>query len=402
MFVNDFDKASQLRNSEPAHSGVHNTPVSEKHQPAISRRRFLQSAALTSAAAVVPTANREVRAQAADPRSTGHADEAKLPNPIVRNFSGEYGSTTPAFQIPRRSMGSTGLQVSILGMGGYHIGTVGIQKDVNNMVAKALDHGINFFDNAWEYHQGLSEELVGAALKGKRDQAIVMTKVCTHGRTKAVALRMLEESLTRLQTDHLDVWQVHEVIYYNDPEKAYEPDGVLEALTAAKQQGKVRFVGFTGHKNPSIHLDMLNRGFHFDTVQMPINPFDPSFRSFEQNVLPVALKKGMAVFSMKSMGGSGEPISHGALTPTEALSYAMSVSGVSTTISGMDSMAVLDQNLEILRNFQPLTEQQMSELREHGRQFNDGRYELFKSSAKYDGDVGREQRHYPPPTELPA
>ena len=299
-------------------------------------------------------------------------------------------------------MGSTGLQVSILGMGGYHLGTASSQDEVNNMVAKALDHGINFFDNAWEYHKGLSEERVGTALKGKRDQAIVMTKVCTHGRKKDVAMTMLEESLTRLQTDHLDVWQVHEVIYYNDPEKAYEPDGVLEALTAAKQQGKVRFVGFTGHKNPSIHLDMLHRGFHFDTVQMPIKPFYPSYRSFEMNVLPVATQKGMAVFSMKSMGGSGEPISHGALTPTEALSYAMSVPGVSTTISGMESMAVLDQNLQILRNFQTLSPRQMADLREHGKQFNDGRYELFKGTVKYDGDLGREQHHYPSAMELPA
>ncbi len=400
--MNEMEKASRLRNSDPVNSELRNTSTSAAHKPAVSRRRFLQSAALTSAAAVVPTASREARAQATYPRSTGHADETQLPNPIVRNFSGDYGSVTRAFEVPKRPMGSTGLQVSILGVGGYHLGTVGIQKDVNNMIAKALDHGINFFDNAWEYHQGLSEELVGAALKGKRDQAIVMTKVCTHGRKKDVAMRMLEESLTRLQTDHLDVWQVHEVIYYNDPEKAYEPDGVLEALSVAKQQGKVRFVGFTGHKNPSIHLDMLNRGYHFDTVQMPINPFDPSFRSFEANVLPLALQKGMAVFSMKSMGGSGEPIVHGALTPTEALSYAMSVPGVSTTISGMDSMEVLDQNLEILRNFKSLSEKQMSELREHGRQFNDGRYELFKSSAKYDGDVGREQHHYPPSTELPA
>jgi aryl-alcohol dehydrogenase-like predicted oxidoreductase len=270
------------------------------------------------------------------------------------------------------------------------------------MVAKALDHGINFFDNAWEYHKGLSEERVGTALKGHRDQAIVMTKVCTHGRTKDVAMRQLEESLTRLQTDHLDVWQVHEVIYFNDPEKAYEPDGVLEALTAARQQGKVRFVGFTGHKNPAIHLDMLHRGYAFDTVQMPINPFDPSYRSFELEVLPVALQKRMAVFSMKSMGGSGEYIRHGALTPTEALSYAMSVPGVSTTISGMDSMAVLDQNLEIVRDFKPLGEKQMTELREHGRQFNDGRYELFKSTVKYDGDLGREQHNFPPAAELPA
>lgn len=397
--MNDMENASRLRISELAKAGLRSSSASGVQQPAVSRRQFLQSAALTSAAVVVPAPHREARAQATDPGSTG---ETQIHNPIVRNFSGEYGSATPAFEVPKRPMGSTGLQVSILGVGGYHLGTLGIQKDVNNMVAKALDHGINFFDNAWEYHKGLSEELVGAALKGKRDQAIVMTKVCTHGRNKDVAMRMLEESLTRLQTDHVDVWQVHEVIYYNDPEKAYEPDGVLEALAAARQQGKVRFVGFTGHKNPSIHLDMLNRGFHFDTVQMPINPFDPSFRSFEENVLPVALRKGMAVFSMKSMGGSGEPIVHGALTPTEALSYAMSVPGVSTTVSGMDSMAVLDQNLEILRNFKPLSEKQMSELRQHGRQFNDGRYELFKSSAKYDGDVGREQHHYPPPTELPA
>jgi aryl-alcohol dehydrogenase-like predicted oxidoreductase len=208
--------------------------------------------------------------------------------------------------------------------------------------------------------------------------------------------------LRRLQTDHLDVWQVHEVIYYNDPELAFAPDGVIEALTAAKQQGKVRFVGFTGHKNPSIHLDMLNHGFAFDTVQMPINPFDPSYRSFELEVLPVAVEKKMAVFSMKSMGGSGEPIVHGALTATEALSYAMSVPGVSTTISGMDSMAVLDQNLQILHGFQPLGEKQMAALREHGRRFNDGRYELFKSTVKYDGDLGRQQHNFPTPEELPA
>jgi aryl-alcohol dehydrogenase-like predicted oxidoreductase len=367
----------------------------------VSRRRFLQGAALTGAAAVVPMG--EAAGQATYPRGTGNADEARLPNPIVPNSGGEYGGgTTGSFECPKRAMGSTGLQCSILGMGGFHLGTAESQTEVNEMVAKALDHGINFFDNAWEYHKGLSEERVGTALKGRRDQAIVMTKVCTHGRKKDVAMRMLEESLKRLQTDHLDVWQVHEVVYYNDPEKCYEPDGVLEALTAAKQQGKVRFVGFTGHKNPSIHLDMLNRGFKFDTVQMPINPFDPSFRSFEKNVLPVAVAKGMAVFSMKSMSGSGEPIVHGALTPTEALSYAMSVPGVSVTISGMETMGVLDQNLEILRSFKPLSDKQMNELREHGKQFSDGRYELFKSSVKYDGDLGREQHNYPSAMELPA
>jgi len=370
-------------------------------QGEVSRRRFLHGAVLAGAAVVVPGEASRANAQTTYAGST--AQPPNLPNPIVPNFHGQYdGSSLPGFQVPKRPMGSTGLAVSILGMGGYHLGTAAGQQEVNEMVAKAIDHGINFFDNAWEYHKGVSEERVGAALKGKRDQAIVMTKVCTHGRKKDIAMKMLEESLTRLQTDHLDVWQVHEVIYYNDPEKAYDPDGVLEALTAAKQQGKVRFVGFTGHKNPSIHLEMLNRGFHFDAVQMPINPFDPSYRSFERNVLPVAVQRGMAVFSMKSMSGSGESIVNGALTPTEALSYAMSVPGVSTTISGMDSMAVLDQNLAILHSFQPLGEAQMADLREHGRQFRDGRYELFKSTMKYDGDLGREQHDFPSAAELPA
>jgi uncharacterized protein len=378
--------------------------------PALSRRRFLQSAALAGATAVVPAgigAAPAASAQSANPQarsgSLEGAGQRMVPNPIVPNLKGGYGKfTVPEFQAPKRPMGNTGVQVSILGVGGYHLGTASGQELVNNMVAKALDHGINFFDNAWEYHGGLSEERVGTALKGKRDQAVVMTKVCTHGRKKDVAMRMLEESLRRLQTDHLDVWQVHEVIYYNDPELAYAAEGVLEALAAAKQQGKTRFVGFTGHKNPSIHLDMLNRGFAFDTVQMPINAFDPSYRSFEREVVPVAVNKGMAVFSMKSMGGSGEAIVHGALTPTDALSYAMSVKGVSTTISGMDSMEVLDQNLEILHGFQPLAEEKMAALREHGRRFNDGRYELFKSTVKYDGDLGRQQHNFPTPAELPA
>ena len=353
---------------------------------------------MTGVGAVIP-----VKEASATSRQESRSSDASQPNPLVPNFNGTYGSASiPSFEIPKRAMGKTGLQVSILGMGGFHLGTVPTQKEVTEMVAKALDFGLNFFDNAWEYHGGVSEERVGIALKGKRDKAVVMTKVCTHGRKKDVAMKMLEESLTRLQTDHLDVWQVHEVIYYDDPQKAYEADGVLEALTAAKQQGKVRFVGFTGHKNPSVHLEMLNRGFAFDTVQMPINPFDPSFRSFEKDVLPVAASKGMAVFGMKSMGGSGEAIVHGALTPTEALSYAMSVPGISTTVSGMDSMGVLDQNLNILHDFKPLGTKEMSALREHGKQFSDGRYELFKSSLKYDGDVGRDPHHNPTVAELPA
>jgi predicted aldo/keto reductase-like oxidoreductase len=351
-----------------------------------SRRAFLKGMVMAGAVSAIP---------ATSAQGETHVQSNS-------NTSGESGAAVAEFQVAHRPMGKTGLEVSILGVGGYHLGTVAGQPEVNNMIAKALDHGINFFDNAWEYYGGASEERLGTALKGKRDKAIVMTKVCTHGRKKDLAMQMLEESLTRLQTDHLDVWQVHEVVYYNDPERCYAKDGVLEALAAAKQQGKVRFVGFTGHKNPSIHLEMLNGGFPFDTVQMPLNPFDYSYRSFQQEVLPVAAQRGMAVFGMKSMGGSGEMISHGALTPTEALCFAMSLPGVSTTISGMDSIQVLDQNLEILRNFKPLSEEQISATRLYGKQFDDGRYELFKSTVKYDGDLGRQQHSFPLAADLPA
>src|SRR6266404_1645325 len=241
--------------------------------------------------------------------------------------------------VPQRALGKTGVQVSCLGIGGYHLGSIKEEKESTELVARALDAGINFFDNCWEYHDGVSEERLGAALKGKRDKAFVMTKVCTHGRGKEVAMKQLEESLRRLQTDHLDLWQIHEVVYWNDPELIFAPNGVAEALLAAKQQGKVRFVGFTGHKNPAIHLKILGHNFPFDTAQMPLNALDATFRSFQQQVLPEAKKRGLAVLGMKSLGGSGEIAVNGAVTPEEGLRYAMSLP-VATTISGMDSMFV--------------------------------------------------------------
>jgi aryl-alcohol dehydrogenase-like predicted oxidoreductase len=195
-------------------------------------------------------------------------------------------------EIPKRPLGRTGLEVSALGIGGYHLGSANSDTEATQIVNEALDAGVNFFDNAWEYHQGLSEERLGRALKGKRDRAVVMTKVCTHGRDKNVAMRQLEESLTRLQTDHLDVWQIHEVIYETDPDLIFAPNGAAEALLEAKRQGKVRFVGFTGHKDPSIHLKMLSHNFPFDTVQMPLNCLDATFRSFETNVLPEVNRRG--------------------------------------------------------------------------------------------------------------
>jgi aryl-alcohol dehydrogenase-like predicted oxidoreductase len=307
----------------------------------------------------------------------------------------------PAGEVPRRPFGKTGVQISAMGLGGYHLGSVKTDQAAVEIVAKALDHGVNFFDNCWEYHDGLSEERMGKALKGKRDQAFVMTKVCSHGRDKDVAMHMLEESLRRLQTDHLDLWQIHEVIYENDPDLIFRPNGAIEALSAAKQQGKVRFAGFTGHKRPEIHLKMLAHDFPFDSVQMPLNCFDADFRSFEQKVLPEVNRRGMAALGMKSLGGSGEMVRHGAISAQEGLRYAMSLP-VATTISGIDTMEVLDQNLAVAINFQPFAASEMQALRDRTRAFAaDGRFELFKMSAKYDGKVGRQQHHFPPVEELP-
>jgi predicted aldo/keto reductase-like oxidoreductase len=315
--------------------------------------------------------------------------------------TGTMAFSQPQAQVPRRRLGRTGLEVSCLGLGGYHLGTIPEQQTIDRIVHEAIDAGINFFDNAWEYHDGRSEEVVGQALKGYRDKVILMTKVCTHGRDRNVAMRQLEDSLRRLQTDHLDVWQIHEVVYWNDPDLIFAPNGAIEALQQAKEQGKVRFVGFTGHKDPRIHLKMLTHNFPFDTVQMPLNCFDASFRSFEQNILPELNRRGIAPLGMKSFGGSGEMLRHGDVTPKEALSYAMSLP-VAVTISGVETLEVLHQNLEIARGFQPFEASGMESLRQRCRPIAaDGHNELFKMTVKYDGAVGREQHHFPSAAELP-
>ena len=308
----------------------------------------------------------------------------------------------PSAEIPKRPLGRTGLEVSALGIGGYHLGSANSDTEATQIVNEALDAGVNFFDNAWEYHQGLSEERLGRALKGKRDRAVVMTKVCTHGRDKNVAMRQLEESLTRLQTDHLDVWQIHEVIYETDPDLIFAPNGAAEALLVAKRQGKVRFVGFTGHKDPSIHLKMLSHNFPFDTVQMPLNCLDATFRSFETNVLPEANRRGIAALGMKSLGGSGELVREGAVIVTMGLRYAMSLP-VAVTISGIDSLRVLHQNLQVARGFQPLSGAEMQTIRAACRVgASDGHMELFKTTKTYDGDLGREMHGFPSSAELPV
>jgi uncharacterized protein len=203
----------------------------------------------------------------------------------------QAGATAQSGMVPHRPLGRTGIQVSALGIGGYHLGPTTNQDEANAIVREAVDAGVTFFDNCWEYHEGGSEERMGVALQGLRNRVVLMSKVCTHGRDQKVAMRMLEESLRRLRTDHLDVWQIHEVVYWNDPDLIFAPDGAAEALAQAKQQGKVRFIGFTGHKDPGIHLKMLAHDFPFDTVQMPLNCLDGSFRSFEAQVLPEANRR---------------------------------------------------------------------------------------------------------------
>ena len=305
-------------------------------------------------------------------------------------------------EIPRRSFGRSAEQVSALALGGYHLGSVGNQREAIKIVHAAIDAGITFLDNAWEYHEGVSEEIVGKAIADRRDQVFVMTKVCTHGRDKTVAMRQLKQSLRRLKTDHLDLWQVHECVYPNDPERHFAPGGVIEALIEAKDAGLVRYIGFTGHKNPEIHRDMLSRGFPFDSVQMPLNCFDGTFRSFEQEVLPEAARQGLAVLGMKSMGGEGDAVRKKVVTADEALRYAMSLP-VTTTVSGIDSMRVLRQNVRIASGLVPMSLAEMAALRDRVAGFAaDGRYELYKSTAKHEGDVGRKQHGFPSQEEVAA
>ncbi|HEY3915206.1 MAG TPA: aldo/keto reductase [Verrucomicrobiae bacterium] len=348
--------------------------------PDRKRRRFLKAGlAATSAMLAQPL--------------LGGSALAALP-PLEMTETGPDG-------VPRKPLGKTGEQISILGLGGYHIGTMKSLDAAVRLVHEALDSGINFCDNAWEYNDGKSEDWLGRALEGRRDKVFLMTKVCTHGRDKKVAMTQLEESLTRLRTDHLDLWQVHECVYYNDPERHFAHGGVIEALDEAKKQGKVRFVGFTGHKSPTIHLKMLSYNYPFDTVQMPLNCFDATYKSFEQQVLPEVAKRGMAALGMKSLGGDAQPILHGAVTAEEALRYAMSLP-VATTISGIDSMDVLHQNLAIAKGFKPLDPAQMQTLRDRCAPLAaDGHLELYKSTTKYDAAVGRDQHGYPTPVMLP-
>jgi predicted aldo/keto reductase-like oxidoreductase len=308
-----------------------------------------------------------------------------------------------AGEVPRRQFGRhAGVVVSALALGGHAFAQAKAKTESLRIVHEAIDNGVTFMDNAWDYHEGRSESLMGEALAGRRDKVFLMTKVCSHGRDKAVALRQLAESLRRLRTDYLDLWQIHEVVYESDPELVFRPGGAIEALDEAKRQGKVRFVGFTGHKSPEIHLKMLSYGFPFDSVQMPLSGFDWHFRSFEKLVLPVLLQQGIAPLGMKSLNGTANAVKQGVITAEEAIRYAMSLP-VSTTVSGMDSLRVLRKNIQLARKFVPMTFQEMQVHREKCRPHAvDGRFELYKVSIQFDGDEGRKAHGFPTEEEIAA
>jgi predicted aldo/keto reductase-like oxidoreductase len=299
--------------------------------------------------------------------------------------------------IPTRELGKTGAKVSAIGFGGHHLGDPKSYDECERIVHEGIDAGITFFDNCWEYHNGRSEEWAGRAIasSGKRKSLFLMTKVCTHGRQARMAMQMLDESLRRLRTDYLDLWQIHGVSFDNDPELAMAKGGVIEALDQAKREGKVRFVGFTGHKDPSIHLKMIQMGYPFDTVQMPLNCYDATWRSFEQRVLPEANKRGIAVLGMKPMTGKGAPIEKGDVTAAEMLRYAMSLP-VATTLCGMNTLEHLRQNVSVAREFHPMSDDEMRSLRERCRaKAADGRYELYKVSLQFDNPQARVAHGFP-------
>jgi aryl-alcohol dehydrogenase-like predicted oxidoreductase len=269
------------------------------------------------------------------------------------------------------------------------------------LIHTAIDAGITFLDNAWDYNDGLSETRMGQAIVDRRDRVFLMTKVCTHGRDGKVATRQLEDSLRRLRTDCVDLWQIHEVVFDDEPDRHFAKGGVVEALDRARTQGKVRYVGFTGHKSPALHLSMLSRGFRFDACQLPLNCFDATFRSFEREVLPVLESQGIAAIGMKSLGGDGGPVRAGVVTAEAALAYAMSLP-VATVVSGIDSPRVLEQNLAVARGFTPMTARARDALRKRVASLAaDGRFELYKTSAKFEGVEARRVHGLPPHSEMP-
>jgi len=319
----------------------------------MDRRRFLQTAAVTT---------------------------------LMTSLSKKIAHAAETGSVPMRVLGRSGERVSIVGVGGYHIGVPNEQEAIR-IVRTALDNGINFLDNCWDYNGGQSEVRMGKALRdGYRQKAFLMTKI--DGRTKQAASQQLEESLSRLQTDHIDLLQFHEVIRDEDPDRIFAKNGGLEAVLEAKKAGKVRYIGFTGHKSPDIHLKMLNtafaHGFTFDAVQMPLNVMDAHYNSFEKKVLPVLVEHKIGVLGMKPMGDKIILKSKTA-TPVECLHYAMNLP-TSVVITGCDSIDILHQALEAARSFKPMGSSEVAQLlAKTDTAAKNGEFERYKISHDFDG-----------------
>lgn len=317
---------------------------------------------------------------------------------MTRSFAGD--ETPPSHQpsirkgdMLYRPLGSTGEQVSVLGLGGHHIGRPADEHEGIRLIRTAIDQGLTFMDNSWDYHEGASEIRMGKALRdGYRAKAFLMTKI--DGRTKQEAAKQIDESLKRLQTDHIDLLQHHEVIRMEDADRIFAEGGAQEAVLQAKKAGKIRYIGFTGHKDPAVHLRTLEvaakHQFRFDTVQMPLNVLDAHFRSFEHHVLPVLVTARIGVLGMKALADK-HILKTRTATAVECLHYAMTLP-TSVVITGIESMQILDQALEAVRTFQPLTASQLTALLHRtAAAAADGRYEPFKTTEKFDSTARNPQ-----------
>jgi len=310
---------------------------------------------------------------------------------IASSFDSKLSASTGS--IPRRTLGHTGEKVSMVGLGGYHLGNQKDESESIRIIRTALDEGINFLDNYWDYNDGQSEIRMGKALRdGYRQKAFLMTKI--DGRDAKSAANQIDESLRRLQTDHVDLLQFHEVIRMNDPERIFAAGGGMEAAIKAKHAGKIRYIGFTGHKSPEIHRHMLEvadqHKFLFDSVQMPLNVMDAHFHSFEKIVLPILVKKNIGVLGMKPMGDK-IILKSNAVTPVECLHYSMSLP-TSVVITGCDSMEILQQALKAAREFKPLNEAQLAALlAKTVAPAKNGEYEQYKTTTNFDGTVQNPQ-----------
>jgi len=323
-----------------------------------------------------------------------HAGAAGLASAALATAGAQSAQARNAAGIPLRPLGRTGENVTMICLGGYHSSVHPNESESIRLIQRAVDEGITFLDNAWDYHNGQAEERMGKAISegNRRDKVFLMTKCC--GRTAKDAQAHLEDSLRRLRTDHLDLWQFHEIVYDNDPDWIFDKGGAIEYARKAKAEGKIRYLGFTGHKDPTIHLKMLAKPYPWATAQMPLNVMDSQFRSFQHQVLPILNQRGIGPIGMKSLGGTGKIVSEAIVSIDEALRYVFSLP-IATLVSGIDSEKVLEQNLKIVRDFKPMTATEMAAVESKVRPYaGDGRFELFKSSKMFDSQYHRRQHGF--------